>query len=275
MRSGGNEVLNFCANNYLGLADHPRRRRGCQEGVGRLGFRDGERAVHLRHADAARGAGAAAVAVPAHRGHDPVLVVLRRQRRPVRGAARRERRGDLRRAQPRLDHRRDPAVQGEALPLPQPRHGRSGGAVEGGGRRAAAADRHRRRLLDGRLLRAAGRHLRPGRAARRDGDGRRLACGRVRGRDRRGYAGARRRAGPRRHRVRNAGQGARRCVRRLHVGARRDRGVAAAAVAAVPVLQRGGAVGRGGFAGRAGPGGRQRANSAPRCAATPNCSGAG
>ena len=34
----------------------------------------------------------------------------------------------LRRAEPRLDHRRHPAVQGPAVPLPQQRHGRPGGA---------------------------------------------------------------------------------------------------------------------------------------------------
>ena len=34
----GNEVLNFCANNYLGLADDPRLIRAAQEGVERWGF---------------------------------------------------------------------------------------------------------------------------------------------------------------------------------------------------------------------------------------------
>ena len=46
------------------------------------------------------------------------------------------------------------------------------------------ADRDRRRVLDGRLPRRPGRHLRPGRAARRAGDGGRLARGRLRGRAR-------------------------------------------------------------------------------------------
>ncbi len=35
---GGREVLNFCANNYLGLADNPRLIRAAQEGLGRWGF---------------------------------------------------------------------------------------------------------------------------------------------------------------------------------------------------------------------------------------------
>ena len=43
--------------------------------------------------------------------------------------------------------------QGEAVPLPQQRHGRPRDAAEGGGRRADAADRDRRRVLDGRLHR--------------------------------------------------------------------------------------------------------------------------
>ena len=51
-------------------------------------------------------------------------LLLRRQRRRLRGAVRRRGRDHLRRAQPRLDHRRHPAVQGRAVPLPQRRHGR-------------------------------------------------------------------------------------------------------------------------------------------------------
>ncbi len=36
--SGGREVLNFCANNYLGLADHPELIKAAQEGVAKYGF---------------------------------------------------------------------------------------------------------------------------------------------------------------------------------------------------------------------------------------------
>ena len=67
------------------------RRRRRQGGAGRVGLRHGARAVHLRHADPAHRARAAALGVPRHRGDDPVLVVLRRQRRRVRGAAGRRR----------------------------------------------------------------------------------------------------------------------------------------------------------------------------------------
>src|SRR5262245_48803161 len=35
---GGRTVLNFCANNYLGLADDPRLIRAAQDGLGRWGF---------------------------------------------------------------------------------------------------------------------------------------------------------------------------------------------------------------------------------------------
>ena len=59
------------------------------------------------------------------------------------------------------------------------------GAAEGSAATPGTGDRHRRRVLDGRLLRAAGRDLRPGRAVRRAGDGRRLARGRLRRRARR------------------------------------------------------------------------------------------
>ena len=92
-------------------------------------------------------------------GHDPLSLLLRRQWRPLRDPARPRGRGHLRRAQPRLDHRRRPPLQGAALPLQECRHGRSRGAAAGRrrGRRALQADRHRRRLLDGRLYRAARR----------------------------------------------------------------------------------------------------------------------
>ena len=55
--------------------------------------------------------------VPRHRGHHPLLLLLRRQRRPLRDPARRGGRDHLRRAQPRQHHRRHPPLQGRALPL--------------------------------------------------------------------------------------------------------------------------------------------------------------
>ena len=77
--------------------------------------------------------------VPRHRGHDPLQLVLRRQRRAVRDAARAGGRDHQRRAEPRQHHRRHPALQGPAAPLQEQRHGRPRGAAPGGRRRPAAA----------------------------------------------------------------------------------------------------------------------------------------
>ena len=65
------------------------------------------------------------------------------------------------------------------------------------------------------------RDLRPRRAVRRDGDGRRLARRRLRRRERPRHAGALRRDGPGRHHHRHARQGAGRRSRRLHQRPRR------------------------------------------------------
>ena len=113
--SAGREVLNLCANNYLGLADHPGVIEAAHEALDRWGYGMASRAVHLRHAGDPQAARAAHLASSSGT-EDTILyvVVLRRQRRAVRDAARRRGRGHLRRAEPRLDHRRHPAVQGAA-----------------------------------------------------------------------------------------------------------------------------------------------------------------
>ena len=56
-----------------------------------------------------------------------------------------------------VDHRRHPAVQGDALPLQERRPRRPARATRGCRRRGGQAQghRHRRRLLDGRVVRAA------------------------------------------------------------------------------------------------------------------------
>ena len=54
--SGDGEVLNLCANNYLGLADHPALIEAAQDGARPLGLRDGVGALHLRHAGDPQGA---------------------------------------------------------------------------------------------------------------------------------------------------------------------------------------------------------------------------
>ena len=176
---GRTDVLNMCANNYLGLANHPEVVQAAHEALDSLGQRHGLGPLHLRHAGAAQGARAGDLRVPGHRGHDPLFLVLGRQRRPVRDDPGSRGRRDLRRAQPCLDHRRHPALQGAAAALQEQRHGRSGGQAQGGQRGPVPADRHRRRLLDGRHHRRPQVRLRPGRQVRRPGDGRRLACRRA------------------------------------------------------------------------------------------------
>ena len=118
----------------------------------------------------------------------------------------------------------------------------------------APAHRDRRRLLHGRLRRAARRHLRAGGALRRHGDGRRLARGRVRRSSteagRRSFTACR----PGRHRHRDARQGARRRQRRLRrADAQEIVDAAAPAVAPVPVLELPGAGDRRRLARRARP----------------------
>ena len=212
-------------------------RRG-PAGAGPLGLRDGLGPLHLRHGGDPQGAGATARRLPRHRGRDPVRLLLRRERRAVRDPARPGGRGHLRRAR---TTRASSTAYACARPGATATRNRDMADLEArlqeAAGRPAPADRHRRGVLDGRLRRAAGRDRRPGRALRRAGHGRRLARRRLRRADRGGYAGAVRRPGPGGHRHRHPGQGARRGERRLHRGARRDRGDAAAAVPAVPVLQ--------------------------------------
>ena len=108
------DVLNFCANNYLGLANHPAVVEAARRGARPLGLRHGLGPLHLRHAGAPQAARGAARRLPRHRGHDPLLLLLRRERRALRDAPRRGGRGHLRRAEPRVHHRRHPALQGAA-----------------------------------------------------------------------------------------------------------------------------------------------------------------
>ena len=155
VEADGKRVVNLCANNYLGLAGRPELVQAAQAAPRRAAGSASRRcASSAGRRTSTRSSRRALAAVPRLRGRDPLLVVLRRERRRVRGAARRGGRGHLRRAQPRLDHRRHPPVQGAALPLRERRHGGPRGAL----READAAgarfklDRDRRRLLDGRHL---------------------------------------------------------------------------------------------------------------------------
>ena len=214
---GRGELLNLCANNYLGLANHPAIVEAAHEALDRWGygmasvrFICGTQALHRELEER----------LSAFLGTDDTILFsscfdanggLFEALLDERG------RGHLRRAQPRVDHRRHPALQGAAAALRERRHGRARGAARGGGRRALPADRDRRRLLDGRLPRPARRDLRPGRAPRRARDGRRLARRRRRRPGRARHARAPRRHRPHRHPHRHARQGDRRRERRLRL----------------------------------------------------------
>ena len=74
----------------------------------------------------------------------------------VRDALGQGRRRHLRRAEPRLDHRRHPALRRGRATATATGTWRTSRSSCGGLRRASAADRHRRRVLDGRLRGALG-----------------------------------------------------------------------------------------------------------------------
>ena len=155
-------LLNLCANNYLGLADHPERDRGgaaTRSSAGASGWRRcGSSAARRRCTSELEERLSAFLGT-----EDTILfsLVLRRQRRPVRGAARSEQDAVISDA---LNHASiiDGIRLCKATPaaLRERRHGRARGAPRRGRRRPLPADRDRRRLLDGRLHRQA----RPGSA---------------------------------------------------------------------------------------------------------------
>ncbi len=154
----GREVLNLCANNYLGLADHPAVLAAAARRARRARLRHGVGALHLRHAGhppRARGSASARSSAARTRSSTrPASTPTAGLFETLLGERGRD---HLRRAQPRLDHRRHPALQGAPAALREPRHGRARAAPARGRGRAAAPDRDRRRVLDGRLRRAARR----------------------------------------------------------------------------------------------------------------------
>ena len=242
----GREVVNFCANNYLGLANHPEIVAAARDGLDKYGYGLSQRPLHLRHAGPAPRPRTDDRAVSRQGRRHPLHLVLRRQRRPVRDAARRGRRRHQRRTEPRQHHRRRPAVQGEAAPLQARRHGRPGAVPDRGEVGPAAADRHRQRLLDGRRPGPAAGDLRPGRPARRRRDDRRIHATGHLGPTGRGAAeqlGVLDRIDIITSTLGKTLGGAR---RRLHDRPSGDRRLPAAALAAVPVLELAAAVDRDG-----------------------------
>ncbi len=85
----GRDVLNLCANNYLGLADDPRLVAAAQDALQRWGYGMASVRFICGTQDIHRDARAPARRVPRHRGRRPLRLLLRRQRRRVRGVARR------------------------------------------------------------------------------------------------------------------------------------------------------------------------------------------
>ena len=278
IRANDADVINLCANNYLGLASHPAIREAAHRAIDRYGygmasvrFICGTQTVHKQlEAALSRFLGT----------EDTILysscwdangglfeTVLGEQRRH-----------HLRCAQSCQHHRRHPALQGTAPALRESQSRRARATPQGHAGLPHAAHRHRRRVLDGRQHRAAARDLRSRRQVRRARHGRRLACDWLHGRRRTRHAGALRRRRTHRLPHRHVRQGAGRRQRRLHQRqGQRDR-VAAAAFAPLPVLEQHPAGGRRGDAARARsrrehaascakPCSRTRANSAPACRA--------
>ena len=105
----GKPVLLLCSNNYLGLADHPRVREAAADAAMRWGVGAGaSRLVSGQH-DGAPAPRGAAGRVQGHRERAAVRLGLPGEHRRRRRAGRAGRGRLLRRAQPRLDHRRLPA----------------------------------------------------------------------------------------------------------------------------------------------------------------------
>jgi hypothetical protein len=156
---GGQPVLNLCANNYLGLAEHPEVIAAAHEALDRWGYGLGFGSLHLRHSSGPQRARRKNQRVPGDRGHDPVQFVLRRQWRAVRDDPGRRGRRNLRRIEPRQHYRRRAALQSGPVSLPEQRYGGSGSAIAGIGRSEVSADRHGRRVFDGRDHRQSAGHL--------------------------------------------------------------------------------------------------------------------
>ena len=135
------------------------------EGLRRYGAGHRVRALHLRHVRAAPRARARARRPRRHGGGAHLRLLLERERGLHPLADRRPDGDPLRRAEPRVDHRRDPAREaGAEGGLQALRHGRPARPARVARAGAARARHHRRRLLDGGRPREAPGHRRARRA---------------------------------------------------------------------------------------------------------------
>ena len=129
---GARDMINLCANNYLGLADHPEIVAAARQAMDAFGFGMasvrficGAQTLHRELEQA----------IAKHLGKDDAIVFAAcfdangGVFEPLHGRGGRD---HLRQPQSRLDHRRRPAVKGEALPLRQFRHERARGPAEAG-----------------------------------------------------------------------------------------------------------------------------------------------
>ena len=85
--AGREALLNLCANNYLGLADHAEVRAAAREALDRWGYGMASVRFICGTQEAAQAVGAGLVRISRHRRHDPLFLLLGRQRRAVRNAA--------------------------------------------------------------------------------------------------------------------------------------------------------------------------------------------
>ena len=231
------EVLNLCANNYLGLADHPEVVAAAHEALDRWGygmasvrFICGTQEVHSeleRAAGAFLGTEDTILYCSCFDANGGLFETLLGPEDAV--------------ISDELNHAS--IIDGIRLCKARRLRFANSDMADLEARLDEAADARLRLIatdgvfsMDG-YLRQAARDLRPGRALRRHGDGGRLARRRLHRRGRPRHPRAARRDGPRGHRHRHARQGAGRRQRRLRGRPRRDRRAAAPALAAVPVLE--------------------------------------
>ncbi len=235
--AGGRSVLNFCANNYLGLADNEEIREAAKAALDRYGYgmasvrficgtQEEHKQLEARIAgflgfddailygscfDANGGLFETLL------GEDDAIISDALNHASIIDGVRLSRAKRFRYANNDMAELEERLKEAEGCPL--------------------QADRHRWRLLDGRHHRQSPGRLRPRREIRRHGHGRRQPCRRLRGQTRPWLGRALRRRGQGRHHHRHAGQGARRRLGRLYGGEPRGGRLAAPALAALPLLQ--------------------------------------